>query len=80
MAERDVIPDPLYSCADDGCAAEASYPADDLMYWRGGRHVDAAEEVESENRPEGFYCEHCIAHLGIPGGETLTVVLARINE
>lgn len=43
---RDAVPAPLYSCADQNCAAEVSFPADDLAWLpsKGGFYCTAPLE------------------------------------
>ena len=52
---------PLYSCTNDHCATEHSWPADDLCWWPGDGLYDA-----------GWYCEYCWDELPEDEKETLS--------
>lgn len=55
-AMREAVPRPLYSCADEGCAAEVSYPAADLTW------SDGFSTADGGRVPPGFYCWECLDH------------------
>ena len=58
------IPQSLYSCADDACAEERSWPAEDL-YWIPGWG--------------GWYCPLCVEDSSETPGVSLAVFLKRTD-
>ena len=61
----DWLSDPLYGCADEGCAQEVSYPSEMLQFWSGIGGMEAEAPIEA-----GFYCEGCLDHFAAPDEET----------
>ena len=53
---------PLYSCANDHCATEHSWPADDLLWWTGAGIYDA-----------GWYCEFCFDEMPWDDSESISL-------
>lgn len=57
MTERP-LPEPLYSCHDEDCRIENSYPAADLT-WSDGLTKDDCE-TGAVAHEAGWYCDQCI--------------------
>ena len=63
------IPNPLYSCANEACAIEVSYPANMLVWFPGTRRdgKERDEDIEPPPVDAGFYCRECLdANIHIP--------------
>ena len=43
-AMREAMPPPVYGCAMDGCAEEATWPAEDIQWVRDGFYCDACRD------------------------------------
>ena len=56
------IPEPHYPCADEGCAEERSYPANELVFCFPSRESGASL---------GFYCENCFDAITDPNYDKL---------
>ena len=48
------LPEPVYGCANRGCAEEVSWPAAEL-WWFGGEHEECSGP--------GWYCDNCLSML-----------------